>query len=44
MGALVVAVVLYLPDGALSVLKLRWPVGKSGRGDGIAAAIPRTKP
>lgn len=25
MGALVVAIVLYLPDGALSVLRLRWP-------------------
>ncbi|MEH2472067.1 branched-chain amino acid transport system permease protein [Nitrobacteraceae bacterium AZCC 2161] len=29
MGALVVAIVLYLPDGALSVLKLRWPRRKA---------------
>ncbi|MDB5579437.1 MAG: branched-chain amino acid transporter permease [Bradyrhizobium sp.] len=29
MGALVVAIVLYLPDGALSVLKLRWPRSKA---------------
>jgi branched-chain amino acid transport system permease protein len=43
MGGLVVAIVLYLPGGALSVLKLRRRVGKSGNGK-LAAATLRTKP
>jgi branched-chain amino acid transport system permease protein len=47
MGALVVAVVLYLPDGALSVLKLRWRSGKSqggkSQGGNVATATPRTE-
>jgi branched-chain amino acid transport system permease protein len=41
MGALVVAIVLYLPDGALSVLKLRWRTGKPA--GPIAAATQQAK-
>ncbi|MDR3470012.1 MAG: branched-chain amino acid ABC transporter permease [Xanthobacteraceae bacterium] len=43
LGALVLAVVLYLPDGALSVLKPRRRAGNSGGGKATAAA-PRVSP
>ena len=43
MGALVVAIVLYLPNGALSVLKLRWFSSKFWDGE-VATVTPREKP
>ncbi len=41
MGALVVAIVLFLPDGATSVFKLRWNRGRFGLGSNNS---PRTEP
>jgi branched-chain amino acid transport system permease protein len=41
MGALVVAIVLFLPGGAMSVLKWRWNFGRFGFG---RSDSPRTEP